>query len=284
MGLIECLFRKIPKDIKDKHMDQNKNIKDNNSLTDNARNLLLQSVFVRDNDLEYIFKKTEKISTAVYLITNFFSPEEPLKWDIRNIATKLLRFALSFSQGSLYNKEKRTLDLNGAILELSSLFDLAYRSGFVTVMNYQILNTEINRLGTLLMEYNAVKLGSNKPLFTDESFAVSRTQSQPENVAGQRNTYGTTYGTSYTKPSFIKDISKGQTKRPNVLYTNANSKRRETIINEVKRLGEVSVKDISIVVTDCSEKTLQRELLAMVDAGILSKTGERRWSRYSIRK
>ncbi len=261
-------------------MDQNKNIKDNNSLTDSTRNVLLQSVFVRDNDLEYIFKKTEKVSTAVYLITNFFSPEEPLKWSIRQVATKLLHFSLSFSQGSLYNKEKRTLDLNGAILELSSLFDLAYRSGFVTVMNYQILSTEISRLGTLLVEYNSDKLSSNKPLFTDETFAVSRTQTTTET----RQAYTAIYESAAIKTPSIKDMSKGQTKRPNVLNTVVNTKRRETIISEVKRLGEVSVKDIANVITDCSEKTLQRELLAMVEEGVLSKTGERRWSRYSIRK
>ena len=272
-------------------MDQNKNIKDNSQLTDNAKNLLLQSVFIRDNDLEFIFKKTEKISTAVYLITNFFSPEEPLKWDIRQIATRMLKFALSFSQGSLYNKEKRTLDLNGAILELSSLFDLAYRSGFVSSMNYQILNGEIIKLGGLLSDYNSDKISSNKPLFNEETFAVSRTQlsrpdSSEQSVVGRAN--GATFSQSpkktYTTANFIKDSYKGQVQKPNVLYAHANSKRRETIIAEVKRLGEVSVKDIANVISDCSEKTLQRELLAMVDDGTLAKTGERRWSRYSIRK
>lgn len=268
-------------------MDQNKNIKDNSQLMDNAKNLLLQSVFIRDNDLEFIFKKTEKISTAVYLITNFFSPEEPLKWDIRQIATRMLKFALSFSQGSLYNKEKRTLDLNGAILELSSLFDLAYRSGFVTSMNYQILNSEIIKLGGLLSDYNSDKISSNKPLFNDETFAVSRTQMSSESSATGRFG-GTAFSQSpkktYTTANFIKDNYKGQTQKPNVLNAHANSKRRETIIFEAKRLGEISVKDIANVITDCSEKTLQRELLAMVDDGILTKTGERRWSRYSIRK
>lgn len=270
-------------------MDQNKNLKDNSQLTDNAKNLLLQSVFIRDNDLEFIFKKTEKIATAVYLITNFLSPEEPLKWDIRQIATKLLRFALSFSQGSLYNKEKRTLDLNGSILELSSLFDLAYRSGFVSVMNYQILNGEIIKLAGLLSDYNKDKLSSNRPLFTDESFAVSRTElstGAAQSVADNNpySSFVVSTKKSHSTNNIVKDNHKGQTQRPNVLNAHVNSKRRETIISEVKRLTEVSVKDISAVVQDCSEKTLQRELLAMVDEGILSKTGERRWSKYSLKK
>jgi hypothetical protein len=42
------------------------------------------------------------------------------------------------------------------------------------------------------------------------------------------------------------------------------------------------VKDVSAVVKDCSEKTLQRELLALVAQGVLKKEGERRWSSYVL--
>jgi hypothetical protein len=42
------------------------------------------------------------------------------------------------------------------------------------------------------------------------------------------------------------------------------------------------IKDVSPLVTGCSEKTIQRELSAMVRSGILKKVGEKRWSRYSL--
>jgi DeoR/GlpR family transcriptional regulator of sugar metabolism len=45
---------------------------------------------------------------------------------------------------------------------------------------------------------------------------------------------------------------------------------------------DVSIKDISLVLTDCSEKTIQRELNSLVLKGQLKKTGAKRWSRYSI--
>jgi DeoR/GlpR family transcriptional regulator of sugar metabolism len=37
------------------------------------------------------------------------------------------------------------------------------------------------------------------------------------------------------------------------------------------------------VIKDVSEKTIQRELISLIEAGIILKTGERRWSRYSIK-
>jgi len=45
----------------------------------------------------------------------------------------------------------------------------------------------------------------------------------------------------------------------------------------------LSVKDFTRVIKDCSEKTIQRELLDLVEKGIVKKEGERRWSRYSLK-
>jgi len=45
----------------------------------------------------------------------------------------------------------------------------------------------------------------------------------------------------------------------------------------------VSIKEIAAVLPDLSSKTIQRELLSMVDDGLLIKKGERRWSRYSLK-
>ena len=58
--------------------------------------------------------------------------------------------------------------------------------------------------------------------------------------------------------------------------------REKAILDVIRSKGEISIKDISRYVKGCSEKTIQRSLLSLVENGILKKTGERRWSRYSI--
>ncbi|MEK6878241.1 MAG: hypothetical protein AABY22_01465 [Nanoarchaeota archaeon] len=50
----------------------------------------------------------------------------------------------------------------------------------------------------------------------------------------------------------------------------------------IKRKKEIMIKDVVGLINDCSEKTIQRELLTLVDEGILKKEGERRWTRYSL--
>jgi DNA-binding transcriptional ArsR family regulator len=58
--------------------------------------------------------------------------------------------------------------------------------------------------------------------------------------------------------------------------------RRAQILSILQEKDEVTVKDIAAVITDCSEKTLQRELVALTQQGVLKKYGERRWSRYTL--
>lgn len=260
---------------------------------------LLNSVFVKDTQFQYIYKKTEKIVTAIYLVTNFMTKEEPLKWSLRNSATQLLKSVMTFSKVSLSDREIRAHEINAQILETSSFFDLAFRSGFVSEMNYNILNFEVSKLSVAIDTYQKGSISSNKSLFNEEYFKVHKDKDFDLNVV--KNVP--------KKDDFVKDINKGHSENKgqntNVFYkpnkNNAisgvenkvqvskkrtkktNTERRSIIIAEIKKLGDVSVKEVSRALPTVSTKTLQRELLGMVDDGLLIKKGERRWSRYSLK-
>ena len=60
--------------------------------------------------------------------------------------------------------------------------------------------------------------------------------------------------------------------------------RRTIILALIKQKPQLAVKDITKSIPGVSEKTIQRELLAMVAEGILVKKGERRWSTYSLKQ
>lgn len=74
---------------------------------------------------------------------------------------------------------------------------------------------------------------------------------------------------------------------PTPSYTEPNIKkksetRRKTMLAILAQKSPATVKDIAKVVTGCGEKTIQRELLSMVQKGILSKQGKRRWTTYTL--
>lgn len=87
-----------------------------------------------------------------------------------------------------------------------------------------------------------------------------------------------------------KDISK---KNSSVLavsnragFDNLKKERREIIVKIIKDKKMATITDIktfaSGVLATCGEKTLQRELISMVNDGVLKKSGEKRWSRYFL--
>lgn len=59
-----------------------------------------------------------------------------------------------------------------------------------------------------------------------------------------------------------------------------HSSRSEAILHFVLQNKGVSIKDICAIVPDCSEKTVQRELITLISRGLVKREGERRWSVY----
>jgi predicted HTH transcriptional regulator len=58
--------------------------------------------------------------------------------------------------------------------------------------------------------------------------------------------------------------------------------RQSTILDLLKKESNLTIKDFVRVIKDCSEKTIQRELIDLVEKGVVKKEGERRWSTYSL--
>lgn len=60
--------------------------------------------------------------------------------------------------------------------------------------------------------------------------------------------------------------------------------RAERIKTVLEAKPQATIKDIAEVITDVSEKTIQRELNSLIEKGQVLREGERRWSRYSVQK
>lgn len=191
-----------------------------------------------------ITNKPEKLASAIYLITSFFDGKEPLKWRLRTLSTDLI--------------SERVKDKSSIATEILTLFSIAKTAGLVSEMNYDILVRELSKL-----EHGAEKL--LELMFSREMVADDRILPEPH------------------RDEFIKDKTDGKPplKKFGAVSVKKNS-RQNIIITLLKRKKEVMIKDVSPLISGCSEKTIQRELSAMVQAGILRKVGEKRWSRYSL--
>jgi predicted HTH transcriptional regulator len=58
--------------------------------------------------------------------------------------------------------------------------------------------------------------------------------------------------------------------------------RQMEIVSVIRNARIATIKDISSHFPEVSEKTIQRDLQALVSRSLIKKSGERRWARYSL--
>lgn len=80
-------------------------------------------------------------------------------------------------------------------------------------------------------------------------------------------------------PSSVKDTPDGS-KMSDRLSDKKPTERMSVILSFIQKHKQASIKEIAAVVKGCSEKTIQRELGALIEQGLIRKVGERRWSVY----
>ena len=196
-----------------------------------------------------ISKKTENISSAIYLVTSFFNDQEPLKWRLRTLSIDLV--------------SEKIKDKSSISREVLSLLFVAKTAGLVSETNYDILNRELSKFGQ----------EAEKPLdltFFRETTTGERTLPQPQRTEHIKDK---TVENKIAEKPILKEFGAVSVKK---------NSRQSIIIAILKRKKEVMIKDVSPLVSGCSEKTIQRELSAMVHSGLLRRVGEKRWSRYSL--
>jgi hypothetical protein len=83
-------------------------------------------------------------------------------------------------------------------------------------------------------------------------------------------------------PSPVSQLKNNKSKEK-ASASDAKSIRHENVIKILKQKGVAKIGDLTAIITDCSSKTLQRDLNELVQEGIVLKKGERRWSTYELR-
>lgn len=274
-------------------------------------------------------KKTERLATALYLVTNFLSDAEPLKLRLRELALELVHEASNVRYGTNGVETRVLEDIQTNIGETLTLLELAFISGAISEMNFSILKREYvslrgaveikkvskeSRTDTLLGDsffgspfggeerraLSRVGYGANLSHVAgvdsevrkfSESTVLSQGQDKghlehkmslkmsdtktKEKTGGASAKQKTSQGHSFLRP----------TQKPNALSTPneiQKDSRQTRILKLIKDNKEVTIKDITFYFPELSEKTIQRELISLVEANVLKKLGERRWSRYSL--
>ena len=249
----------------------------------NVQKFEQKSVFNNNDRYSFVFNKQEKIVAALYLITNLMGDQEPIKWQIRDVALKTLTQTLGITTTQLEERVKISRLCAASLTELISLVKIAHIAHHISTMNHELLMREFS-------------------LILDTVQAISEEQTDPKHESILSHDFFNT-----PTPLVIKktsDLYKGQSAsgslyEPSTAGNQALSdttqkapfsspkgtqkeSRQEAIFRLLRNSNNLSVRDFAAEIKDCSEKTIQRELLSLVEQGVLNKSGERRWSTYSL--
>ncbi len=240
-------------------MDNNQIIESNQD----SKSIENTMFFGTGSDFIFICKKTEKLASAIYLVTNLLSDNEPIKWSLRKKVSELLSFIITYKDIRQSELPNFFHSVKTKVLEIVSLLEVSLSAGLISKMNFSIIKDEFNNLLDLFNTTS--KTDYSNEIIPKKFF---------ENTENNSNIY------------ISKNISNDSIKdtvslKDSTVFKSNN--RQSIILGLLKKKKDLTIKDISLVIRDVSEKTIQRELISLIEAGIIVKNGERRWSKYSLK-
>lgn len=226
-----------------------------------------------NSGIDEIKQKALKITEALYRTTDMMLDGEPLKWSLRNTAVDILNIISGLnSGGQLRDIEK----LNSLVSNLFLKLELASSGTFISKMNFEVLQREYSMLGDRARKYE------NQPILLEAPSEIRtspqyRTQESITDTILDNNILDRTEMSKKEEEKEILEIVSEDKK------IEPDPNRKAVIISALESKGHSSISDIARLFNGTiGEKTVQRELNALVEVGAIKKEGEKRWRRYFL--
>lgn len=209
--------------------------------------------------------RSERILAAIYLLTKKTPDTEIVRNKVRESGHALLQSAMSLKDGVRQLQNETIGAIHAHAREIVSYTGILVLAGYVSKTNADIL---VGAIDDLVAFVNSTK----SPGFSEPHIL------ERDDLSPQRKLSVHDVPTAVTHQLIPK---RPQPRKPFKQALKEGS-RRDTILSVLRLGGAYGIKDIHSQVPGCSEKTIQRELAALVGDGVVKKEGEKRWSRYSI--
>jgi len=282
-----------------------------------------------------VAKKSERLVTALYLVTDLMGDSEPIKHGLRKNAVALLSSMNALSQLDVKDRVTELKVSLKSVTEIISLLHVAVTTGTVSQMNGELLLDGFRALQLVLEKKQPIltremlTIDDEASLQAESQFSSAITSTSydvltPLSLArlhGEgddlRRTHDTLKSSSLLSRLEGRDnkgrsidagvslknedkttaIQKDTQSVHHVLMKHAvatpsqlsssfqmrKQSRRDQILALFVKGVDVSIKDIAARIKGCSEKTIQRELNALLYDNVIERIGEKRWSRYILR-
>lgn len=227
---------------------------------------------------ERAYRRAERISAAIYLLTAHLSDAEPLKIRARDFALTVVASVLNIKDEMRSDNSSRMIAFRAASREGVSLIRLLAIVGHISMSNAEAVCGALEELHAFLTSSQRSSLAESISFSKDELLDV-RSYVHREDVEREPRRPATT-------PDRVAPVSPVAREHiavstPIAAESGALSLRARSIVEVLRQVGELGIRDVVSHLPEYSEKMIQRELAELVEAGLVRKAGLKRWSRYS---
>lgn len=233
------------------------------------------------NDTDYynnVFKKTEKIVSVIFYILSETRTDKMSETHIESIKDRSLKtHELSLETLSLQSHEisEGLLQFQYGLVALESTLRIASMARVIPQDIFMLLTDQMD---AVLRYINNHYLQNNGVSVSDLTEVVV-----PKTTAKQTTKSHSPASSSAPRQRRVS-VPAGDISSDAYLVYSQLTDRADRIKTVLEAKPQATIKDIAEVITDVSEKTIQRELNSLIEKGQVIREGERRWSRYSAKK
>lgn len=227
-----------------------------------------------------VFKRTEKIVSVIFYILSETKQDSRTDIHIQTIKDRSLKtHELSLKTLALQTSElhEGLLNFQYELVSLESTLRIAQMSKVISADVFALLTDQIDTVLRYVNNHYLQKEGvtveelvklTDSPTITSKSGSQARPTQTSAPKTRQRRV----------------NIPQGDISTDAYMVYSQMTDRAERIKTVLEAKPQATIKDIAEVITDVSEKTIQRELNSLIEKGQVIREGERRWSRYSVSK
>jgi|GEM_PF-3439660 len=200
-------------------------------------------------------KPLERLTAALYRVTDRMADEEPLKWALRRTSLDLSQTALKNPELlSIPEEEARSKSMAMLFAELIRLLELASSISYISRVNFEVLIREYRHIESGIFR------GGEATLIEPKSIPQDIPKEQPHELVAKEK-----------KERTIAHKESSQ----------ISSRQKKILEHVASATRGISIGDIvAYFEGKISDKTIQRDLGDLVMLGSIRSEGERRWRRY----
>lgn len=241
--------------------------------THEFHNFALKSILFKGrSDWYFCYLKAERIAFVLSVLFEELSVSNKVYFnDVVMRAIDLPGAIAHFASGDM-----ETSAVLADIFSILSMVRLAGARGLIAQENALVIVSEYQTLAEKIASRN-----QPSPFLSSQDFSVPKVELGEALSPMSEQLSDLSLLSAHAPVSERQVENKGHSKgQVSPAHQRRDTDRTNRILDIVLKNKGISIKDIAKVVRGCSEKTIQRELSALIAAGLIRKEGERRWSLY----